>query len=92
MIHKITRLFVNILTVDDKHYLLNTDNLTEPIHMQLSKKQKNFSRIFFAFLKSILNFKHLPKKMNFIASVFPETWFPKTWLDKWLKSRVSEDT
>ena len=73
MIHKITRLFVNILTVDDKHYLLNTDNLTEPIHMQLSKKQKNFSRIFFAFLKSILNVKHLPKKkLTLIADVFLE--------------------
>ena len=73
MIHKITRLFVNILTVDDKHYLLNTDNLTEPIHMQLSKKQKNFSGIFFAFLKSILNFQHLPKKkLTLIADVFLE--------------------
>ena len=78
MIRKITRLFVNILTVDDKHYLLNTDNLTEPIHMQLSKKQKNFSRIFFAFLKSILNFKHLQKKkLTLIADVFLEIPVPK---------------
>ena len=30
--------------------------------MQLPQKQKNFSEFFFAFLKSILNFKHLPKK------------------------------
>ena len=30
--------------------------------MQLSQKQKTFSEFFFAFLKSILNFKHLPKK------------------------------
>ena len=62
MIHKILGLFVNTLTVDDKHYLLNRDNLTEPIQMQLSKIQKSFSEIFFAFLKFILNFKHLPKK------------------------------
>ena len=62
MIHKILRLFVNTLTVNDKHYLLNRDNLTEPIQMQLSKIQKSFSEIFFAFLKFILNFKHLPKK------------------------------
>ena len=62
MIHKILRLFVNTLTVDDKHYLLNRDNLTQPIQMQLSQKQKTFSEFFFAFLKSILNFKHLPKK------------------------------
>ena len=62
VIHKILRLFVNTLTVDDKHYLLNRDNLTEPIQMQLSKKQKTFSEISFAFLNSLLNFKHLPKK------------------------------
>ena len=62
LIHKILRLFVNPLTADDKHYLLNRDNLTEPIQMQLSQKQKTFSEFFFAFLKSILNFKHLPKK------------------------------
>ena len=62
MIQKILWLFVNTLTVDDKHYLLNRDNLTEPIQMQLSQKQKTFSEFFFAFLKSILNFKHLPKK------------------------------
>ena len=62
MIHKTLRLFVNTLTLDDKHYLLKRDNLTQPIQIQLSQKQKIFSEFFFAFLKSILNFKHLPKK------------------------------
>ena len=62
MIHKIIRLFVNTLTVDDKHYLLNRDNLTETIEMHISKNQKTFSEIFFAFLNSLLNFKHLPTK------------------------------
>ena len=62
MTHKILRLFVNTLTVNDKQYLLNRDNLTQQIQMQLSQKQKTFSEFFFAFLKSILNFKHLPKK------------------------------
>ena len=62
VIHKIPRLFVNILTVDDKHYLLNRDNLTERIQMQLSKKQKTFSEICFAFVNALLNFKHLPAK------------------------------
>ena len=60
--HKILSLFVNTMTVDHKHYLLNRDNLTEPIHMQSSKKQKTFSDISFVFLNSLLNFKHLPKK------------------------------
>ena len=50
------------MTVDEKQYLLNRDNLTQPIKMHLSQKQKTFSGFFFPFLKSILNFKHLPKK------------------------------
>ena len=62
MIHKTLRLFVNTLTVDEKHYLLNRDNLTQQIQIQLSQKQKTFSEFFFAFSKSILNFKQLPKK------------------------------
>ena len=62
VIHKILRSFVNTLTVNDKHYLLNKGNETQPIQMQLSEKQITFSEFFFAFLKSILNLKHLLKK------------------------------
>ena len=62
VIHKILRLFVNILTGDYKSYLFNRDKLAQPIQMKLSQKQKAFSEYFFAFLKSILNFKYLPKK------------------------------
>ena len=61
MIEKILRHFVNTLTVDDKHYMLNRDTLTQPIQKPLSQKQKTFSEFFLGFLKSILNFKHLPK-------------------------------
>ena len=62
MIHKILGLFVNTWTVDEKHYLLNKDNLTQHIQMKLSQKQKTFCEFAFAFLKPMLNFKHLPKK------------------------------
>ena len=62
VIHKILRPFVHTLAVNDKQYLLSRDNLTQPIQMQLSQKQKILSQFFFAFLKSILNFQHLPKK------------------------------
>ena len=34
----------------------------QPIQMQLSKKQKTFSEVFSAFLKSRLNFEHFRKK------------------------------
>ena len=64
MTNKILTLFVNTLTVDDKHYLLNRDNLTQPVQMQLSQKEKTFSEFLFPYLKSTLNFKHLPKKNN----------------------------
>ena len=50
------------MTVDEKHYVLTGDNLTQTIQMQLSQKQKTFSQFFFVLLKSILNFKHMPKK------------------------------
>ena len=49
VIHKILIVFVNTLTADDKHYLLNRDNITQPIQMQLYQKQKSFSEYFFAF-------------------------------------------
>ena len=62
MIHKILGLFLNTLTVNDKHYLLNRGNLTQPIQIQLSEKLKTFSEFFLPFLKSILNFQDLPKK------------------------------
>ena len=55
-------LFVNMFPVNDKHYLVNRDNLTQPIQIQLSEKQKKIFQFFLAFLKSILNFKDLPKK------------------------------
>ena len=51
-------MFVNRLTADDKHYVLNRDNLTQPIQMQLCEKQKSFSEFFSAVLKTMLNFIH----------------------------------
>ena len=62
VIRKILRLFVNTLTADEKDYVLNRDNLTQPIHMQLSDKEKIFSQFIFLFLKTILNFKSFSKR------------------------------
>ena len=59
VIHKILSLFVNTLRVNDKHNLLNRDNLMQPIQMKLSQKQKTFCYFIFAFSKSILNLQHL---------------------------------
>ena len=62
VICKISRLFPNTLSGDGKYSLFNRDNLTQPIQMQLSRKQKTFSEFFSAFLKSSLNFEHFLKK------------------------------
>ena len=62
VIHKILRPFVNTLAVNDKQHLLNRDNLTQPIQIELSQKQKILPEFFFTVSKSILNFKHFPKK------------------------------
>ena len=50
------------MSADGKYSLLNRDNLTQPIKMQLSRKQKSFSDFFSTFLKSSLNFEHFLKK------------------------------
>ena len=39
----------NILSVEDKNYLLNRDKLTQPIQVQLSQKETAFSDFFFHF-------------------------------------------
>ena len=59
---QILRLLVNTLAADENYPVLNRDNLTIPIQMQLSQKQKTFSQFFAAFLKSTLNFEHFEKK------------------------------
>ena len=64
VICKISRRFVNTLSADGKYSLFNRDNLTQPIQMQLSRKQKTFSEFFCAFLKSSLNFEHFQKKYD----------------------------
>ena len=56
------RNFVNILTADDKYFLVNRDNLTQPIQMHLSLKQKYFPEFFTQRWKSSLNFKQFERK------------------------------
>ena len=92
VIWKILGLFVKILNADHKYSLLYRENLKKPIQMQLSQKQKFIFQFVSAFLKSRLTFEHFQKK-----------WWPswqlylrncrlqKTWLNKSLKSPISED-
>ena len=65
-------MLVNTVAVDEN--VLNRDNLTIPIEMQLSQKQKNFSEFLAAFLKFRLNFNHFEKKCeNHIFFIFEVT-------------------
>ena len=58
VIFKISRLFPNTLSADDKYSLFKRDNLTQPIQMQLSRTQKIFSDFFSPFFKSSLIFEY----------------------------------
>ena len=55
-IFQVLGLLVNTLAADGKYPVLNRDNLTMPIQMQLSQKQKRFSQFFVQFLNYRLNF------------------------------------
>ena len=59
---QILGLVVNTSPVDETYPVLNGDNLTIPIQMELSKRKKTFSQFFAPFLKSTLNFKYLKLK------------------------------
>ena len=59
---KFLRLFVKRLTDDEEYSLFYREYLTQHIQILLSNKQKTFSELFYAFLKSTLNFAHFQKK------------------------------
>ena len=54
---QILGLLVNTLAADEKYPVLNRENLTIPIQMQIPKKKNCFWKFFGAFLKSRLNFE-----------------------------------
>ena len=64
VICKISKLFPKTLSVVGKYSLINWDNLTQLIQMQLSLKRKTFPEFLSAFLKSTLNFEHFQKEDN----------------------------
>ena len=53
---QILGLLFNTSPAGEKYPVLNRDNLTIPIQMLLSQKQKTFAQFFAAFLKLGLNF------------------------------------
>ena len=63
-------LFVKTLNADDKCSLRNSENLSEPIQMQLSKILKTFSQHFAQLVQSTSTFKHFEKKLALATYVF----------------------
>ena len=59
---KLLRHFINTLTADNMDSLLNRDNSTQQIQMQLSQKQKNFITIFSSTSKTQFKFSTFQKK------------------------------
>ena len=70
VICKSLRLFVNTMSAVDKCSLPNTDNLMQPIHVQLSQKLKTFSQFFPGFSKIGYILNIFKKKMTLIAYLF----------------------
>ena len=64
VICKFLGLVANTLTADHKYSLIDRDILTQPIHIQLSKKQKTFCYLSSVFLKSSFNFECFARKYH----------------------------
>ena len=77
-------LFVKALASDDKYSLLNRDNLLQHLQRQLSEKEKTFLNLF-CISQIWIVFLRFWKKDD------SHSWWKKKWLDKCLKSPVSED-
>ena len=57
-------LFAKTWTAQYKYPVPDCGNLLFPIQIQLSEKQKSFSRFFIPFIESPSNFEHFQKKEN----------------------------
>ena len=77
VICKILGLFVKTLNAILKYSLLNRENFKKPIQMILCQKQKLFSELFSAILKSRTNFEHFAKKEDLHTWCIFESTFCK---------------
>ena len=89
VISEIWGLFVNTLTADDKYSLHTSENFRQTIQVQLSKKL-NFFPLFYFISEVYIKLSKFWKKITLISCAFQKLWTAKTWLDKCLKSPISE--
>ena len=76
----------------DKYSLLNSDKLTQPIEMQLCKKQKALFELLSQFLKSRLIFEFFEKRMNLPLMYWQNYGLRKASLGKCLRRLDSEQS
>ena len=76
--YEILRLFVNVLTVDDKYSGSNMQNLRQQFQTPLSQKQKTFSGFFIEFLKYAWNLEHFQKKDEYPSLIISESIYADT--------------
>ena len=88
---QILELLVNTLAANEKYPFLNKDNLTLTIQIQLSEKYKVFLNFLLHFWNLDWIFNIMKQKITLTAFVVPKLRTPNTWLDKYLKSPVSEE-
>ena len=85
-------LLVNTFAADEKYIVFHMEKLTIDIQMQLSQNHENCFLIFCCIFQIYIKFWNILKtKMTLPAFVYLKLQAPKTWLDKCLKSPVSED-
>ena len=65
-------MFINTLTADEKYSVPKKNNLTQPIQMQLSKKQNVFLNLFLDSSNLDQIFNILKKMMIIIAYIVPK--------------------
>ena len=91
MICKILELFVTTMTPNDKYSLLNRRNLFERLMMQSYQKENTFCQVLLAFWIYIQFWTFFKKRWPSGLMYFWTYVLSKSWLDKCLKSPVSED-
>ena len=69
---QILGLLPNTLAGDEKYPVVNRDNFTIPIQMQLSQKQTKISQFFAASLKSTISFTYFEKEDDLHGSYISE--------------------
>ena len=71
-------LLANTLAADEKYPVLNRDNLTVPIEMKLSQRQKTFCGFLAVFLKSSINFQYFATNHDLIDFLISKLGTPRT--------------